>query len=216
MSRPARDQRAHGGGAPSARAASSDPSAAVCCCCCADWPPCRDAPCEYSPARPFGSRTGWRRNRRGVHTRRRFRRHDMEGHAASLGRHAGLIQRTLQLRLIAQQQGQRLGLLDGDVHPRRRVGRSIDTDFHLAEFGWGKPHGQPLRAVRCMAHRDQRRRNLRGGRCQLRVGRRCGRGAGGRRGRSRRRITWQWVQRQRRGDRHCCWCRCALAGVGLT
>ncbi len=49
----------------------------------------------------------------------------------------------------------------------------------------------------------------------MRVGRRCRRGAGGRRRRSGRRITWQWVQRQWRGGWSCCLRRCALAGVGL-
>ena len=44
-------------------------------------------------------------------------------------------------------------------------GRAVDTHLHLAQFGRVKPHGQPLRAIRRMAHLHERRRELRGGRC---------------------------------------------------
>ena len=58
----------------------------------------------------------------------------------------------LQLRLIAQQQRQRFGLLDSDLHARRRFGRSIDTHLHMSQLGRVEPHRQPLRAVRRMTH----------------------------------------------------------------
>ena len=71
----------------------------------------------------------------------------------------------LQLRLVAQQQGKRLGLLDCDLDACRGFGWAVDAHLHVAEFGRIEPHGQPLRAVRCMAHLHERRRDLRGGRC---------------------------------------------------
>ena len=75
----------------------------------------------------------------------------MEGHAAALCRHAGLVQRALQLRLIAQQQRKGFGLLDGDLDARRRVGWTVDAHLHATEFGRVQSHRQPLRAIGHMA-----------------------------------------------------------------
>jgi hypothetical protein len=54
---------------------------------------------------------------------------------AALGRDAGTIERVLQLRLVAQQQGHGFRPLHGDFYMRGRIGRAIDADLHLAEFG---------------------------------------------------------------------------------
>ena len=54
----------------------------------------------------------------------------------------------LQLRLITQQQGKGLGLLNCYLDTRRGVGWAVDAHLHVTEFGRIEPHGQPLRAVR--------------------------------------------------------------------
>jgi hypothetical protein len=88
----------------------------------------------------------------------------MDGDAAAVGRHARLIQRALQLRLVAQQQCQGLRPLDRDLNARRSLQRAVDPDLHMAEFGRIKPERQPLRAVRSVCHRHQYWSNLRCGR----------------------------------------------------
>ena len=74
----------------------------------------------------------------------------MEGDAATVRRHAGLVQRMLQLLLITQQQRQRLGLLDSDLDAGPRVGQAVDAHLDVAQFWWIEAHCQLRRAVRRM------------------------------------------------------------------
>jgi len=73
-------------------------------------------------------------------------------HTAAVRRNPCLVQRALQLRLVAQQQDQGLGLLDGDVHMRWRIRRPFDTNLQVAEFRRVEPECQPLRAIRSVGH----------------------------------------------------------------
>ena len=73
-----------------------------------------------------------------IAARRRIGRRDVEGDAAAFRRHAGLVQRALQLRLIAQQQCQGLGLLDGDLDARRCVERTVDPELRRGPVRAGR------------------------------------------------------------------------------
>ena len=88
---------------------------------------------------------------RAVRSRRRFGDGHMKGDAAAIGWNAGLIERTLQLRLVAQQQGQCFLPLHGDLDPRWRILRTLDANLHLTQLRRIEPQGEPLRSVRCMS-----------------------------------------------------------------
>ena len=76
--------------------------------------------------------------------RRRLGRGDMERDAAPLRRHTGLVQRTLQLRLVAQQQGQRLGL---STVISTRAAASIGRSMRICT--WPSSGGSSRTVSRC-------------------------------------------------------------------
>ena len=80
----------------------------------------------------------------------------MHGQAAAVRGHARLVQRALQLRLVAQQQRQGLRTLHGDIHLRRRIRRAVDANLHLTQLGRLQPQGHALSATRGAGERHQR------------------------------------------------------------
>ena len=98
----------------------------------------------------------------------------MERHIPSVRRHAGLVQRALQRRLIAQQQIERLRFFHRDFDARRGVQGSVDFDLHMTEFWRVKPHRQSLGTVYCVPELHECRSEL--GSWEVMVSRPRGRG----------------------------------------
>ena len=106
----------------------------------------------------------------------------LERKRASIGGNPRLIERTVQVMLVPQQQRHCVGSFHRDLNLRRRFLRALDLDVNLTEFGRLKPQGQPLGAVSGMSERDHDRRDLRRGTGRLaRLIRSCNRGCSVRR-----------------------------------
>lgn len=58
----------------------------------------------------------------------------MELQRAVCGWHAGEVERAVELRLIAEQQQQRVRPFDDQVHPGRAARRTFDAHLHAAEL----------------------------------------------------------------------------------
>ena len=83
-------------------------------------------------------------------------RRQMQGQGPAVRRHAGLVERMLQLRLIANQQVERLWPLHGDLHPGGCVRCAVDLDLHVTECRWFQMQGEALRTTGGLGEADQR------------------------------------------------------------
>jgi hypothetical protein len=75
---------------------------------------------------------------------------------------AGLVERALQLRLVALQERERLWAVGGDLDPRWRILRPVDADLDMAKLCGVETERQARAAIRRLRYRGKGRRHLGG------------------------------------------------------